>query len=64
MAWAACEAAWLQHLRVALGPTSHLLEQNSALLLSSMEDNIARATLGFMVRTLDRITRLLEGLAQ
>ena len=64
MAWAACEVAWLQHLRVALGPTYHLAEHDGALLLSSVEHNVARAALGFMVKTLDRIRRLLDGLAQ
>ena len=63
-AWAACEVAWLQYLGFALGPKYHLVERDGALLLSSLESRIASATLGFMVKTLSRITRLLDGLAQ
>ena len=64
IAWGTCEIAWLQHMRAALGPGYHLTARGDALLLSSVEDNIARATLAFMGKTLDRITRVLDGVAQ
>ena len=63
-AWAACEKAWLQHLGLALGAGYHLAEHGGALLLSSLEDKIASATLNFMIKTLERITRVLAGVAQ
>lgn len=63
-AWGACESAWLRHLGAALGPTYHLAEHGDALLLSSLEQNIARATLEFMSRTRKRVMRLLDGIAQ
>jgi len=63
-AWGACEIAWLHHLRAALGPGYYLASHGDALLLSSLENNLARATLAFMVKTLDRITRVLDGIAR
>ena len=63
LAWGACEVAWLQHLRVALGATYDLVEQGDALLLSSVEKNIGRVTLEFMSKTRSRIMRLLSGVA-
>lgn len=45
-AWSACERAWLEHLRLALGPEFRLRERGTALLLSTLEMNVAEATLG------------------
>jgi len=61
--WGRVERAWLKHLQSALGPAYVLRESDSALLLSTLEPNVAAATLGFMAKTLLRITRVLEGLA-
>lgn len=63
-AWAACEQAWLLHLRQALGPGYYVAESDTALLLSSLEPNVARATLDYMDRTLRRIAKLLDGIVQ
>jgi hypothetical protein len=63
-AWIALQRAWLQHLGQALGPAYRLLEGPRALVLSSLEPAVGAATLGFMDRTLDRILRLLEGIAE
>lgn len=63
VAWSACEAAWLQHLRAALGSQYRVRRSQSGLLLSSLDDNVARATLGFMDKTLQRIMRVLDGIA-
>ena len=63
-AWASCERAWLEHLAVALGPTYRLMEERDAVLLSTLEPNIARATLGFMSETLQQIILILDGVAQ
>jgi hypothetical protein len=62
-AWSASELAWLAHLRVALGAGYRLRAQGSALLLSCLPSAQAEATLGFVNRSLQRILRLLEGLA-
>jgi hypothetical protein len=63
-AWSACERAWLAHLQAALGPGYRLREKGSALLLSSLEANVAEATLHFVNKTLQRVTRLLDGIAE
>ena len=63
-AWAACELAWLEHVRVALGQTYHLNTQGGTVLLSSLESNVASATLAFVEKTLQRIVRVLDGVAQ
>lgn len=62
-AWAACELAWLEHLRVALGQNYRLSDQGSTVLLSSLESNIADATLAFVGKTLQRVVRVLDGVA-
>ena len=49
-AWSECERAWLEHLRVALGPDYRLREHGTALLLSTLEKNVAEATLTFVNR--------------
>ena len=63
-AWAGLERAWLLHFRDALGSRFHLRESKSALLLSSLESNVSRATLEYMERTLKRVIASLDGIAQ
>ena len=63
-AWARCELAWLEHLQVSLGPTYQLRLEGGAVLLSTLEPNVARAMLGYMGKTLQRVVRLLDGVAQ
>lgn len=63
-AWASCERAWLEHLSAALGHTYGLREEGSTILLSTLEPNVAHATLNFLGKTLQRIIRLLDGIAQ
>lgn len=62
-AWALCERAWLAHMRMALGPNFRLRSQGSAILLSSLPDHVAIATLTFINKTVQRIVRALEGVA-
>lgn len=63
-AWSDCETAWLLYLRDALGASFTLSENDDAALLSSLEPNVARATLEFMSKTLHRIERVLDGIAR
>ena len=63
-AWSAAEHAWLQHLCAALGERYCLREEGSTLLVSSLDDRVAQATLRFVNRTSQRIVRLLDGIAQ
>ena len=63
-AWMECERAWLLHFRDALGASFRLDETETASLVSSLEPNIARATLEFMGRTLRRIQGVLAGIAE
>ncbi len=63
-AYSACERVWLLHLAAALGPAYHLAESDQAIVLSSLESQIARATLAHMEKTLKRISRTLDGLAE
>jgi hypothetical protein len=63
-AWEAAERAWLLHFRDALGPQFHLRETKSAMLLSSLDDGVAKATLDYMERTLKRVAGTLDGLAE
>lgn len=62
--WAACERAWLLHLRDALGAGFELRESTGAIVVSSLEPKLARYTLDFMDRTLKRIVHVLEGVAE
>lgn len=62
-AWAATERAWLLHMQQALGPTFSLRESENALLLSSLDSALASATLDYMERTLKRVAKLLDGIA-
>lgn len=62
-AWSMCERAWLLHFRTALGSSYQLAEAGDAMLISSLEPNVARATLEFMNLTLQRIVHALNGVA-
>jgi hypothetical protein len=62
-AWSACERAWLEHLRPALGPDYQVRIQGTAILLSNLESNVAEATLAFVNKTVQRIVRVLDGVA-
>lgn len=63
-AWSAAERAWLLHMRAALGPRFRLQETHRAAVVSSLEFNVAAATLDYMEKTLQRIVKLLDGIAQ
>jgi hypothetical protein len=62
-AWSDCERAWLEHLRAALGSDYRLREQGTALLLSTLQSNVAEATLTFVNKTRQRVVRILDGVA-
>ena len=62
-AWGACELAWLEHFRAALGGAYRLDCQGSVVLLSTLDDNVANATLSFVNKSLQRVTRVLDGVA-
>ncbi|MFP8833395.1 hypothetical protein ACLIJR_03900 [Hydrogenophaga sp. XSHU_21] len=62
-AWSDCERAWLAHMRVSLGPEYRLREQGTVLLLSSLEEKVADATIEFVNKTLQRVVRVLDGVA-
>lgn len=63
-AWSSCEIAWLQHLGAALGPGYRLTQRGHIVLLSSLDDRIATATMDFVDKTLQRIVRVLDGVAR
>lgn len=63
-AWASCEIAWLQHLGAALGPGYRLVQRGQIVLLSSLGDHVATATISFVDKTLQRIVRVLDGIAR
>ena len=62
-AWSACERAWLAHLLFALGAEYRLDAEGDAMMLSTLEPNVARAALDYMNRTERHITQVLDGLA-
>lgn len=62
-AWASCEQVWLEHLRAALGSSYSLVVKDEVALLSSLEANVAMATIAFVAKTRQRIVRVLEGIA-
>ena len=64
IAWGRCEVVWLEHLCATLGPNYKLKAKGEALLLSSLDTKTAVATLTFMNKTLQRILRILDGIAQ
>ena len=61
-AWMACGRGWLLHFRDALGSGFRLDESDCALVVSSLEPHLARATLEYMGRTLRRIGAVLAGI--
>lgn len=63
-AWLVCERAWLQHLRAALGDGYRLEEGGTAIVLSSLEPNVAQASVAYMEKSLRRILSALQGIAQ
>jgi hypothetical protein len=63
-AWTDIERAWMLHMRKALGSGFRLCELDNAMLLSAFEPNVARATLDYMGRTLQRVVKVLDGIAQ
>jgi len=63
-AWLDAERAWLAHVREALGVHFRVDESKRALLVSSYEPNLAAATLKYLDHTLDRVVRVLEGIAR
>jgi hypothetical protein len=62
-AWSECERGWLLHLRDALGPHYRYDESTGAAVVSSLDPQLARKTLGFIDRTLKRILLVMEELA-
>ena len=54
----------MDHMGAALGPGYVVHESDTALLLSTLAPNVAGAALGFMGKTLQRIVRVLDGVAQ
>jgi hypothetical protein len=62
-AWSSCERGWLEHLRVAMGSGYRVRSQDSAILLSTLPTNVADATLAFVTKTVQRIVRVLDGVA-
>lgn len=63
-AWTAIQRGWLLHLREALGPEFRLAESGGAMLLSSLEPGLARVSLDYVDRTLQRLLKLLDGIAR
>jgi len=62
-AWGEAERAWLGQLGAALGPGYRLRAQGTALLLSSLPPKLADTTLSFVNKTVERILRVLDGVA-
>ncbi len=63
-AWALAEHAWLCHLQAALGKRYTLIQSDTAMLLSTLDKSVAQATLEFMDRTLRRVGKVLDGIAE
>ncbi|QPF72201.1 hypothetical protein G8A07_04160 [Roseateles sp. DAIF2] len=65
VAWTACERAWLEHLRAALGAGYRIdAGEDDVLLLSTLEPAVAAATRAFVSKTRQRVVRLLDGVAE
>lgn len=62
-AWTACERSWLGHVAQAFGSNYRLTENETAIVLSAQDDRAAAATLNYMSKTLQRIVRVLDGVA-
>lgn len=58
-----CQRAWLLHLRDRLGRRAWLHETDDVMLLSTLEHRTAQATVEFIARTRQRVTRVLGSLA-
>jgi hypothetical protein len=58
-----CRRAWLLHLRDALGPDFLVHESEHALVLSSLEPKVVRATANYVEKTRQRVSKLLGSLA-
>jgi hypothetical protein len=63
-AWKACERGWLMHLKEALGPSYKLVESPHAIVVSTLEAEVAQATLAYIESTVGRILRVLDGVAR
>lgn len=63
-AWTLAEHAWLLHLQAALGDRYSLTQSDTAVLLSPLAKNVASATLEYMHRTSQRVTKILDGIAE
>jgi hypothetical protein len=63
-AWMASERAWMEHLCAALSGSYRLVEGDTAMVLSSLEQNVAQAAVAFMEKSLRRILAALDGIAQ
>lgn len=63
-AWSAAEQAWLLHLKKSLGPGFTLRQSDGAALLSSLEENVAHATLEYLDRTRQRVVTVLGKVAE
>lgn len=62
-AWSSCERAWLAHLRSALGQGYRMRSQGTAILVSTLPTHVADASLAFVNKTVQRIVRVLDGVA-
>ena len=62
-AWGECEIGWLLHLRDALGANYSLRNEGEILILSSIDENVLKATFDFIARTNRHIPKLLNGIA-
>lgn len=63
-AWLAFERGWLLHLRDYLGAGYRLYESENTLILSSQDQRAVNLTLDYMEKTLKRVLRTLDGIAE
>lgn len=59
----ACQQAWLQQFALALGQPYHVLHQDRAWVLSTLEPKLAKTAADYINRCRQRILRLLPGAA-
>jgi hypothetical protein len=64
LAWSNLERAWLRHMQSALGASYALQETKEVFLLSTLAPNVANATLTYVSKTLQRVVRVLDGIAK
>lgn len=62
--WEEVKCAWLLHVRDALGAGFQVTESKTALLLSSLNHNMAGTTANFMSNALEQAMKVLDGIAQ